>query len=122
MADRRGLHLDLIAWGLLLAGLFVALAVLGHDPPSAAVYPPLPEPSNLLGPPGAWLAQELYEALGCAVHVLLASWFVLVLLLFVRKGVATWARRLAGWLLLIPCAALAADAVGPEVLGGPLAG
>jgi S-DNA-T family DNA segregation ATPase FtsK/SpoIIIE len=44
------------------------------------------------------------------------------LLLFVRQGVAKWARRLVGWLLLIPCAAVVADAVGPELLGGPLTG
>jgi S-DNA-T family DNA segregation ATPase FtsK/SpoIIIE len=122
MADRRGLHVDLIAWGVLLAGLLVALCVLGHEPPSATVYPPSAEPSNLLGPPGAWLAQELYETLGCAVHVLLASWFVLVVLLFLRKRVWTWTRRLAGWLLLIPGAAVLADIVGPDILGGPRTG
>src|SRR5262245_38464960 len=119
MAERRGWHLDLVAWGLLLAGLLVALCVFSHDPPPAgAVYPPPPEPDNLLGPGGAWLAQELYEALGCAVYVLLASWFVLVLLIFLRKGIVSWSRRLAGWLLLIPCAAVLADVVGPDVLGG----
>jgi S-DNA-T family DNA segregation ATPase FtsK/SpoIIIE len=123
MAERRAWHLDLVAWGLLLAGLLVALCVLSHDPPPAgAVYPPPPEPENLLGPPGAWLAQELHEALGCAVYVLLASWFVFVLLLFLRKGIGTWALRLVGWLLLIPCAAVIADTVGPELLGGPLTG
>jgi DNA segregation ATPase FtsK/SpoIIIE, S-DNA-T family len=122
MADRRSLHLDLAAWGLLLAGLLVALAVLSHDPPASAVYPPPPEADNLLGPPGAWLAQELYEALGAAVHVLLASWFVLVLLLFLRKGWLTWSRRLAGWLLLLPCAAVVADSLGPGLLDGPPTG
>src|SRR5437660_329373 len=103
------------------AGLLVALCVLSHDPPgqAATVYPPPPAPDNLLGPPGAWLAGELYETLGCAVYVLLASWFVLVLLLFMRNGLLTWSRRLTGWLLLIPCAAIIADALGAEVLEGP---
>jgi DNA segregation ATPase FtsK/SpoIIIE, S-DNA-T family len=122
MPDRRSLRLDLLAWGMLLAGLLVALAVLSHDPPAATLYPPPPEPDNLLGPPGAWLAQELHEALGAAVYVLLASWFVLVLLLFLRKGWLAWSLRLAGWLLLLPCAAVAADALGPEWLDGPAPG
>ena len=63
-----------------------------------------PPPANLLGPAGAWLAAGLYDALGLAVHFLLASWFVLVVLLFLRRSLLTWTLRLAGWLLLLPCA------------------
>jgi S-DNA-T family DNA segregation ATPase FtsK/SpoIIIE len=109
----RHRRLDLAACGFLFTGLLVALCVLGHDPadpPGAAVYPAHPEATNLLGIPGAWLAQSLFETLGTAVYVLLASWFVLVLLLFLRRSLLTWTRRLAGWLLLIPCAAVLADA------------
>jgi len=124
MTDRRGWRLDLVASALLLLGLLVALCVLSYDPPArtANVYPPPPEPDRLLGPPGAWLAGELYDTLGGSVYVLLGSWFVLVLLLFVRKSFWTWSRRLAGWLLLLPCSAIVADALGPEVLAGPLPG
>ena len=42
MADRRS-RLDLGAYGLLIAGLLVALSVFSHDPadpPGAIVYPP----------------------------------------------------------------------------------
>src|SRR5438093_84843 len=109
MADRR-FSLDLLAGGLFLAGLLVALALFSHDSPAATVvYPRTPPPANLLGPAGAWLARGLYDALGVAVHLLLASWFVLVVLLFLRRSRLTWTLRLAGWLLLLPCAAVAAD-------------
>jgi S-DNA-T family DNA segregation ATPase FtsK/SpoIIIE len=117
-------RLDLVACVLLLAGLLVALCVFTYDPgaPPAGGYPPPAEPSDLLGPGGTWLAGSLIDALGVAVHVLLASWFVLVVLLFVRRGWLRWSLRLAGWLLLLPCAAAAADLLGPGWLGGPLAG
>jgi S-DNA-T family DNA segregation ATPase FtsK/SpoIIIE len=125
MVDRRSFRLDLAAGGLLFSGLLVALCIFSFDPSTAAphgVYPPPPKPSNLLGPAGAWLAEGLYQTLGVAVYVLLASWFVLVVLLLVRRSVLTWALRLAGWLLLLPCAAVAADVLGPDLLDGPLAG
>jgi S-DNA-T family DNA segregation ATPase FtsK/SpoIIIE len=111
MPERREPRVDGAAWLLLLCGLAVALCVLSDEPGS-----------NLLGPPGAWLARELALALGVAVHVLLASWFVLVLMLLVRKSWLRWAGRLIGWLVLLPCAAVAADFLGPDWLGGPLAG
>jgi len=121
MADRQGSRLDFFAWGLLLAGLLVAVALFSHEQVSAHAYPPTPA-RNLLGPAGAWLSQELYGALGAAVHVLLAAWFALVLMLLLRGGKLTGLARLGGWLLLVPCAAVAADWAGPGVIGGPLAG
>lgn len=124
MEDHRRPHLDLAAWGLLVAGLLLAACVLSHEPGLvlAGSYSPRPVPPNLLGPAGTWLATELFAALGWAVYLLLASWFVLVLLLFLRHSAFTWSRRLAGWLILIPCAAVLADGLGPDVLGGPLTG
>jgi len=120
MADSQGSRVDFFAWGLLVAGLVVAVALFSHEP-GATSYPPN-LPRNLLGPPGAWLSQQLYGALGAAVHVLLATWFALVLMLLLRGGKPTWLLRLGGWLLLLPCAAVAADWVGPGLVGGPLAG
>src|SRR5207237_30243 len=73
---------------------------------------------NLLGPAGDWLAGELCQTFGSAVYVLLAAWFVLVLFLLMRKSWPIWACRLAGWVLLVPCAALAADHIGREWLPG----
>jgi S-DNA-T family DNA segregation ATPase FtsK/SpoIIIE len=124
MADRR-LRFDFAAGGLLLTGLLVALSVFSYAPadaPGTTVYPAPARPENLLGPTGAWVAHSLCETLGVAVYVLLASWFVLVVLLLLRRSLLTWSLRLAGWLLLVPCAALLADVVGPDVLGGPVPG
>jgi DNA segregation ATPase FtsK/SpoIIIE, S-DNA-T family len=124
MSERSLSRLDVVAGGLLLAELVVALAVFSHDAgyATAAIYPRPPVPSNLLGPAGAWLAGQLLDAFGVAVYVLLASWFVLVLLLFLRRRVLTWSLRLLGWLLLLPCVAVVADYLGPAWLGGPVGG
>jgi S-DNA-T family DNA segregation ATPase FtsK/SpoIIIE len=124
MAKRRW-RLDFAAYSFLAAGLLLALSVLSHDPgnpPGSSVYPCPPTTPNLLGPPGAWLAETVYDTLGVAVYVLLASWFVLVVLLLLRRSWLTWTLRLAGWLLLIPCAAVAADYLGSNWLPGPLSG
>jgi DNA segregation ATPase FtsK/SpoIIIE, S-DNA-T family len=122
MVPRRGFRLDLIASVLLLAGLAVTLCVLSYqsgDPGGASVFPPEARPANLLGPPGALLAQGLIDALGHSVFVLLASWFVLVILLFLRRSWLSWSLRLLGWLILLPCSSVLADLLGPERLGGP---
>src|SRR5437588_4299987 len=118
-------RLDLAALVLLLAGLLVALSVFSYDPadpPAPAVYPARLRPANLLGPAGARLADALVGALGLAVYVLLASWFVLVVLLALRRGLLRWSLRLVGWLLLVPVAATLADrlafASGRDFFGG----
>jgi S-DNA-T family DNA segregation ATPase FtsK/SpoIIIE len=114
MPDRRNLRVDGIAWLLLFCGLVVALCVLSHEPTSGV--------PNLLGVPGDWLARELYAALGSAVFTLLIAWFVLVLMLLVRKSWLRWTGRLSGWLILLPCTAISADYLGHEWLPGPLYG
>ncbi len=123
MSDRSSRRWDFAAGGLLLTGLVVALAVFSHDPSGTpdVRYPP-PPPTNLLGPAGAALAGGLRDALGVAVYLLLASWFVLVLLLFLRRGLLTWFLRLAGWLLLLPCAAVLAHRLSEPGPGAPVAG
>lgn len=125
MASRSTPKLDLTALGLLLAGMLLALCLLSYDAgdaPGTMIFPHHPQTRNILGPVGAWLAETLQETLGAAAFVLLAAWFVLVLLLFSRRSLLTWLLRLVGWVLLIPCAAVAADYFGPEHLGGPLSG
>jgi hypothetical protein len=79
MSDDRRFRLDIAAFVLLGVGLLVALCVLGNEAQPGGPVHPRPEPSNPLGPPGAWLAQSLYDALGVTVYLLLASWFVHVL-------------------------------------------
>jgi S-DNA-T family DNA segregation ATPase FtsK/SpoIIIE len=125
MSNRRAFRLDVAACCLLVSGLLVAVSVFSYDPadaPGRSVYPPNPTASNLLGPAGAWLASGLHETLGVALYVLLTSWLVVVVLLFLRRSWLTWSLRLAGWLLLLPCVAVSADRMGPGLLGGPPAG
>jgi S-DNA-T family DNA segregation ATPase FtsK/SpoIIIE len=121
MADRRGPRKAILPWALLGTGLLVSAAVFSHEPAAAEIQLPAPAASNLLGPPGAWLARNLFDTLGSAVFVLLAGWFVLVLLLL-APGRLRWSIRLCGWILLLPCAAMLADLLGPDYLPGPVSG
>ncbi|HMF13341.1 MAG TPA: DNA translocase FtsK 4TM domain-containing protein, partial [Gemmataceae bacterium] len=119
MLDRRLLRMDLAACVLLVTGLLVATCIFGHDPTS------IRSPNvngHLLGPLGEAVGRSLTDALGVAVYVLLANWFVLVVILFLRRRWFAWSVRLAGWLLLLPCAAVFAAMVGPALLGGPITG
>src|SRR5262249_34915156 len=109
---RRNLRVDAIAWLLFLCGIVLVLSVLSYEPTDAD------EPAqNLLGVPGHLLARELFLTLGSAVHVLLTGWFVVVLMLLVRRSWLAWSRRTVGWLVLIPLSAIAADYLGPDHLG-----
>ncbi len=117
MSDRRSWRLDAAAGVLLLLGLLLTVAVVRHDPADLdeGVYPLHATPHNLLGLPGAWVARALVGGLGFAAYVFLATWFVLVLLLFLRRGWLAWGLRLTGWLLLTPCAAVVADRFGGDM-------
>src|SRR5204862_8284855 len=119
-----GYRLDVAAFVLLACHLLVALSIFSYDPTElAGSWPDNPATtSNLLGPAGAFMARQLIETLGVSVYILLTSWFVLVVLLFLRQSWWVWARRLCGWLLLLPCAAVIADWLGPNACGGPLTG
>src|SRR5262249_2646995 len=99
---------DLTAIIVLIAGLLISLAVLGQDftdPGIRLLYPSKAASGNLLGPPGAWIAGALYRVFGLSTCLLLACWFVSVVILFQRRRLAMWTRRLLGWILLIPCVA-----------------
>lgn len=120
MSETRAWRLDLSAFLLLLTGLAVAGAVFSHDP--TVVYPSPDDSTNLLGPPGDWLAHELVGTLGLAVYLWMGAWFVLVLLLLLRRHWLRWSFRLTGWLLLIPVSALLAhryaEALPSSTVGG----
>ena len=88
MPDPRNWRVDGIGWLLFFCGLFVALCVLSHEPAASEG-----STRNILGTPGDWLAGELYAALGSAVYVLLIAWFVLVLMLLVRKSWLRWSGK-----------------------------
>ncbi|MCS6850003.1 MAG: DNA translocase FtsK [Gemmataceae bacterium] len=110
MRESRRLPWDLAGGGVLLAGLVVALALFSHDAPGP----------NVLGPPGTAVAQLLVDTLGWAVYPLLATWFVLAVILLLRRQFLTWSLRLAGWATLVPTTAWLAHAVGGD--GGRLGG
>ncbi len=117
--------LDSIGLTLFASGLLLAVAIFSQPMPVERVYLP-GNPSapveNLLGPLGQQLATQLLEALGLAVYVLLAAWWVLVVMLLLRRSWLRWLRRLLGWLLLVPSASLIAALIGPEQLPGPWTG
>jgi S-DNA-T family DNA segregation ATPase FtsK/SpoIIIE len=123
--SKHRLYANLTACGLLLAGFVTALSIFTYAPadaPGNTIYPPNNIDSNLLGPVGAWLAHTLLETLGLAVYVLLVSWFVLALLLLVRRRLWSWSLRTLGWFLLVPSAAVSADYLPPSESAGLLGG
>jgi DNA segregation ATPase FtsK/SpoIIIE, S-DNA-T family len=106
--------MDGVAWLLFFCGIILALAILSHEPAAGTS-----SAQNLLGYPGHWFAHEMYETLGSAVYVFLASWLVLVLMLLVRKSWLRWTGRFVGWVTLIPLTAIAFDFIGKDWLPGP---
>jgi DNA segregation ATPase FtsK/SpoIIIE, S-DNA-T family len=118
MLQKRPWRLDLAAAALFLVGVLLSIAVVSHDAADRpdTVFPPNPAANNLLGPPGAFVAEALLDALGVATFVLLVAWYVLVFLLFLRRNWFTWTRRIAGCLVLAVAAAVLA-AQGPDVWG-----
>ncbi len=132
MRKRLRLALDLTALALFALGLFVALAVISHDPadpPLSAVHPPNAVPANLCGEAGALLSESLIAFFGLSVYPLLVAWLVGVLALLFegRHGIranradgttqqaTSWCWRLLGWLVLTPALALGAE-LGDECL------
>lgn len=82
-----------VVWGLLAASL---LSFDPADAPGHAVAPLNESPSNWIGPAGAFLAHELYLALGIGVWLpVLASGVMLALAAF-RGPVSQFAFRLSG--------------------------
>ncbi|MFO0877484.1 MAG: DNA translocase FtsK 4TM domain-containing protein [Gemmataceae bacterium] len=120
MTQERAWRLDLSAFLLLVVGLLVAAAVFSHDP--GVVHPPPASAANVLGAPGDWVAGELVRLLGVAVYAWLTAWFVFVLMLLLRRRWWAWAKRFAGWLLVVPLTALLAHRHGEAVRAGPLVG
>ena len=111
---RKNPRMDGVAWLLFFCGIVLALCILSHEPAAGTS-----SAQNLLGYPGHWLANELYETLGSAVYAFLAAWLVLVLMLLVRKSWLRWTGRFVGWVSLIPCTAVAFDFIGKDWLPGP---
>jgi S-DNA-T family DNA segregation ATPase FtsK/SpoIIIE len=105
----RAWRIDLAALILFLAGLALALAVFGTGPGD----------SHVLGPGWAVFSRDLFGALGVAVYVWLAAWFVGALGLFFREKWLTWLARFVGWLLLVPVVAIIAHRWGGSLPMSP---
>jgi S-DNA-T family DNA segregation ATPase FtsK/SpoIIIE len=94
--------------GLFVLGFGLALALLSYDPadpPDPALLPAHNLPANLLGIPGAWLAQTLISYLGQTVYLVLVVWFAVLLVVLQQRPLGTKLVRATGWMLLVPCAA-----------------
>ncbi len=114
--ERRPGRIDLLALGLFVLGLVVSLAVFSFEFEQAVSFEQSPgHAGRLVGRPALQYTRQH------RLHVP-GAWFVLVLFLLMRKSWRTWALRLSGWVVLLPCAAIAADYLGPTWLSGPIAG
>jgi S-DNA-T family DNA segregation ATPase FtsK/SpoIIIE len=94
--------------GLFVLGFGLALALLSYDPadpPDPVLLPAHLSPANLLGIPGAWLAQTLIAALGQTSYLVLVVWFAALLVVLQRRSLGSKLLRITGWCLLIPCGA-----------------
>jgi S-DNA-T family DNA segregation ATPase FtsK/SpoIIIE len=108
-------RVDVAAFVLFATGLLVAACALFHLPGDDGTQHPL-------GSPGAWLAEGLFDSLGFAVYVMLAGWAILSLTLFLKPPLTRWLTRLVGWLLLLPCSAVAFDQIGDALVAPAVAG
>src|SRR5262245_49349164 len=100
-------RLDAIALTLFAAGGLLAAAV--------GTYAPLAGGPNVLGTLGDDLAELVVDPLGWAAVVFLAGWFVLAGLLVLTRNPARLAARFGGWAVLVACAAVTADGLGPKL-------
>ncbi len=97
--------------GLFVLGLGLALTLLSYDPadpPEPAVLPAHATPTNLLGLPGAWVAQLIITALGQTAYLALAAWFAVLVIVLQQRSIWLKLVRMLGWIVLIPCAATCA--------------
>jgi S-DNA-T family DNA segregation ATPase FtsK/SpoIIIE len=105
------------AIGLIVASLAVSVTVFSYDPadpPGCSVLPANQSCRNLLGYPGAFVADVLFATLGASVYVLLAAWFLMATILLLRKNRLTWLKRWTGLVLLVPSSAVLAHRAGAE--------
>jgi S-DNA-T family DNA segregation ATPase FtsK/SpoIIIE len=107
-------RLDAVALTLFAAGAALAAAV--------GSCRALAGGPNLLGGPGEFVAELLVEPLGWAAAVFLAAWFVLAGLLVVNRSWGRFAVRAAGWVVLVGCAAAAADGMTKTLPTAAVAG
>jgi S-DNA-T family DNA segregation ATPase FtsK/SpoIIIE len=118
MLENRKLKLDLLALALLAAVMFLAAALLTHDPadqPGAAVYPRNAQPANACGHAGAVVSQLLLHAFGLGAYYLLASLALFDGVLLIRHEINQIWLRLGGWTLSLAAAATLAALLAPSL-------
>jgi len=91
--DRLLWLVGLILWGLIAAAL---VSYSPADAPGHAIAPLNSSPTNWIGPAGAFLAHELYLALGIGVWVPVLASAIMLCLAALRGPVSQFAFRLAG--------------------------
>jgi S-DNA-T family DNA segregation ATPase FtsK/SpoIIIE len=104
MLHRQRLARNAPAAALLLAALFLALALLGYDPadPPGTTVEPAPEVvSNPCGPVGATIAHVLITSVGAASYLILYSVLAADVLLLRKRPVPEKRVRALGLVLLI---------------------
>ncbi len=117
---KRHTPIDGVALTLLVLGLGLCGVVLGRTHPDPYGLPVLFE--GIFGDLGDTLRDRLVISLGVTVYFLVGAWLILAMVLLIRPGWKPWARRVAGYLILIPCFALGADRFTSEIGIGPLYG
>lgn len=138
MFENRNLASDLLALGLLVATVFLAVALVTYDPadplgepfaplnrlyaPDVVVYPLNETVANGCGTWGAYAADLLFTALGLCAYYLLISLAVLDYHLLRRREIDTPVVRAIGWMgSLVGLAAIVAI-VAPGLSPGPVIG
>ncbi|HMO36358.1 MAG TPA: DNA translocase FtsK 4TM domain-containing protein, partial [Gemmatales bacterium] len=95
----------LLTWACAIVAVFCFHP---HDGPSSLAVPANQQTSNILGLPGAWLANGLYHHFGWSIVPLLAVWFILGIAFLLPGRFGNWLYRLSGTMLLIPSTAVLA--------------
>ncbi len=118
-------HYSAAATALLVAVLFLSAALLTYhagDSPRGLVYPTAASPTNVLGTPGARIADMLYHGVGWGSLYLLISLLILDRALFQRRIWQEPLVRLGGWLLSLAGFCTLAAFLLPGWSPGPVIG
>lgn len=138
MAENRNLASDLFALALLVAVVFLGIALFTYDPadplgepvsplnqiytPDLVVYPQNESMGNGCGHWGAYAADLLLTALGVCAYYLLISLAVLDYHLLRRREIDTPIVRAVGWLASLVGLAAIVAIVAPGISPGPVIG
>ena len=125
MLEQRTLKVDLLALGLLVLTIFLAVSLLTYAPedaPASLVFPQAEQPQNACGPTGALAAHGLFQLFGLGAYYLLVSLAVVDASMLRHGAITDLPLRATGWMLSLvgvsTLAAMAAEGWSP----GPVIG